>query len=126
VYALGRATEIGQVHVGADRGVAARDVEPDADDGDLVMVRRDAADGHDVTNVPVRHQRRVDRALTNVLELNDGLLVVLSKDLHGVRNLPIRSSAPVAPASNGPGSCYVNRRRPTDGDLPCPPIAERG
>ena len=53
-----RAAERVEREVGADRGVAAGDVEADADDGHLVAVRRDAADRHDVADVAVGHERR--------------------------------------------------------------------
>ena len=57
-----RIAELRQREIGPDRCVAARDVESDADDRHLLAIGRDAADGHDVPNVSVGHQRRVGRA----------------------------------------------------------------
>ena len=68
--------------VGADRRVAAGDVEPHAHDRHLIVVRGDTADRHDVAHVTISHERRIDRVLAHMLELADGLLVVLSEDLH--------------------------------------------
>ena len=61
--------EVRQLRVGANRGVAARDVEADADDGDLVVVGGDAADGHDVADVAVGHQRDALGARGDVVQL---------------------------------------------------------
>ena len=66
--------------VSADRCIAAGDVESDADDGDFVAIGRDATDRHDVADMTVRHQRRAFSAAGDVLELCDGLGVVLAED----------------------------------------------
>ncbi len=55
---VGGIAELREREVGANRRVAARDVEPDADDGHLLVVRSHSANGHDVPDVPVRHERR--------------------------------------------------------------------
>jgi hypothetical protein len=78
-----RAAERVERQVRADRRVPARDVEPDADDGDEVAIRRYAADRHHVSHVPIGHQRGVDGTLAHAVELEDRLLVVLAEDLHG-------------------------------------------
>ena len=88
------------VQVGADRGVAAGDVEADADDRDLVPVGGDAADRHDVAEVAVGHQRRALGAAGDVLELRERVRLVLAEDgdlcvgshyWKGLRNSELRS-----------------------------------
>src|SRR4029450_2711087 len=74
--------EVWEDEIGADRSVAARDVEPDADDGHLFTVRRASADRHHVAHVPIRHERCVGGARSDVLELCEGRRIVRSKDLH--------------------------------------------
>ena len=63
------ALDLRQHQIGADRGVAAGDVEAHADDGDLVAICRDAADRHDVAEVAVGHEGRPFGAAGHVLEL---------------------------------------------------------
>ena len=65
--------------VRADRGVAARDVEADADNRYLLAVRGDAADGHDVADVAVGHESRALRAARDVMELAERALFVLTE-----------------------------------------------
>ena len=84
LHLVGISAERFEGEVGADRRVSAGDVEPDAHDRDLVVVRRDAADRHDVAHVAVGHESGVDRVLTHMLELDDGLFVVLAEDLHSL------------------------------------------
>ena len=69
-----------QGEVGADRGVAAGDVEPDADDRHLFLVGGDAADRHHVADVAVGHQRRALGAAGDVLELRERVRLVLAED----------------------------------------------
>ena len=78
--AIGEARRVRERQVGADRGVAAGDVEADADDRDLFAVRRDAADRHDVAQVAVRHERGPLGAAGNVLELRERVRLVLAED----------------------------------------------
>ena len=78
-----RAAKRVEREVGANRGVAAGDVEADADDGHLVAVGRDATDRHDVAHVAVGHEGCVHCLFANVLELDERLFFVLSEDLHG-------------------------------------------
>ena len=66
--------------IGPDRRIAAGDVEPDADDGDLLAIGGNAANRHDVTEVTVGHQRGPLGAARDVLELRQGLWLMLSKD----------------------------------------------
>jgi hypothetical protein len=75
-------TEVGEREIGANRGVAAGNVEADADHGHLVAVCSDAPDRHDVAHVAVRHERDTLGGLRHFLELDDRLFVVLSEDLH--------------------------------------------
>lgn len=75
-------TEVREGEVRADRGVAAGDVEADTDDRDEVAIGRDAADRHDVAHVTVRHEGGIHRLLAHLFELEEGLLLVLTEDLH--------------------------------------------
>jgi len=86
------ATQVVQHEVGADRRVAARDVEADAHHRHLIAVRGHAADRHHVAQMPIRHQRRPLRATRNVAQLRQRLLVVLAEDPH-VRSLPLLDPA---------------------------------
>ena len=76
------AAELREREVGADRGVAAGDVEADTDHGDLVAVRGHAADRHDVAEMTVGHQRRTHGPRRHVLQLTDRQLVMVPED-HG-------------------------------------------
>jgi hypothetical protein len=58
LQAIGEPRGPGQRQVGANRRVAARDVEAHADHRDLFVVAGDAADRHDVTQVAVGHDRQ--------------------------------------------------------------------
>src|SRR5688572_6214723 len=66
--------------IGPDRRIAAGDVEPDADDGDLFAIGGDAANRHDVAHVTIGHERGTLGAAGNVLELCERLSLVFSKD----------------------------------------------
>src|SRR5262249_32271855 len=50
------ATEPAEGEMGSNRGIPARDAEPDAADGPLVGVRRAPADRHDVAHMAVGHE----------------------------------------------------------------------
>ena len=67
--------------VGADRGVAARDVEPDSHHGHLVAVRGHAADRHDVPEVPIGHERRALGPARHVAQLGQRLRLVGPENL---------------------------------------------
>ena len=88
------AGKVAQAQIGADSGVSTGDVEPDARDAHLVVVRGDATDGHYVAEVTVGHQRGVVGALCDADELRQRLVLVLSEYLHGRRIL-----------GGGPGGC---------------------
>jgi hypothetical protein len=66
--------------IGPDRCVTAGDVEPDANDGDLFAVSRDAANRHDVPDVAIGHEGRTPRTTGNVLQLRECLPFVFPKD----------------------------------------------
>jgi uncharacterized membrane protein len=68
--------------IGHYRGVSARDVEANADDGHLIVVRRDSTDRHDVAEVAVGHEGDAMRARGDVRQLREGLGVVRSEN-HG-------------------------------------------
>ena len=72
------------MQVGADRRVAARDVEADADDRDLIAVRGDAANGHDIADVAVGHERGSLGATGDILQLGDRVRLVLAEDFYFV------------------------------------------
>lgn len=74
--------EDGLVEVGADGGVAAGDVEADANDRHLVAIGGDTADGHHIARMAIGHQRRTLGARRHVLQLTDRQFVVFAKD-HG-------------------------------------------
>jgi len=74
--------EMGERQVGTNRCVTTRDVEADADDGNLVPVRGDAADWHDVADVAVGHERGVFGAGADVLELRECGGIVGAEDFH--------------------------------------------
>jgi hypothetical protein len=82
MHFLGSPAERVERDVRADGRVATGDVEPDADHRHEIPIRGDTADRHHVADVPIRHERRVHRALAHALELKDRLLVVLAEDLH--------------------------------------------
>jgi hypothetical protein len=65
-----------QPPIGANRRVAARDVEPDAHHAHLIAIGGDAADRHHVPEMAVRHERHPLRAARHVAQLLEGLLVV--------------------------------------------------
>src|SRR4051812_7979795 len=50
-------SQIVEREVCTDRGVAACDIEADADNGYLLAIRGDSTDRHDVSDVPIAHQR---------------------------------------------------------------------
>ena len=74
--------------VGVNRCVATGDVEPDADDGHLVVIGGDTADRHHVPDVSVRHERGVSGARADVLELRERGGVVRAKDFHSTEKKP--------------------------------------
>ena len=78
--AAGEARRAVQRQIGANRGVAAGDVEADADDRHLLAVGGDAADRHDVAEVAVGHERGALGAAGDVLELRQRVRLVLAED----------------------------------------------
>jgi len=62
--------------VGADRGVAAGDVEAHAHHAHLIAVRRHAADRHDVTQMTVGHERHALGPRRHVAQLGERLFFV--------------------------------------------------
>ena len=80
---VGRDVGVGQA--GADRVVAAADVEADAGGADVVAVGDDAADRHGVAEVAVGAEDALGALLRRDarLELPDGLLVVVAEDAEG-------------------------------------------
>ena len=72
--------EPSSVQIGADRRVAAGDVEADAHDRDLLAIGGDAADRHHVAEVAVGHQRRALGAARDVGQLGQGVRLVLAED----------------------------------------------
>ena len=85
-----------QRQVGANRGVAAGDVETDADHRHLPGVGRHAADRHDVAQVPVGHQRRAFGAAGDVVELRQRVRFVVAEDGDVGGYLVVLISTPVA------------------------------
>ena len=79
----GSAGEVVKVQIGADRGVPAGDVEPDARHTHLVLVRGHSPDRHDVPEVAVGHQGGVLGPRRDPAQLLQRLLFVLSEYLHG-------------------------------------------
>src|SRR5687768_8258606 len=74
--------------IGSDRRIAAGDVEPDADDGDLLAIGGHTTNRHDVTEVTVGHQRDPLRAAGDVLELRHRSRLVFTEDSNLVHNTP--------------------------------------
>ena len=106
-----------------NRGVSAGDVEADACDAHPVAVRGHAADGHDVAEVAVCHERGVVGALGDAGELGQRLFLVLPEYLHGDGSS--RADGPQAPASPVPGRTRIIRLRaplslvhPPDPEMP--------
>src|SRR5690242_1370188 len=66
--------------IGANRGVAARDVESDADHRDLASIGGDTTDRHHVADVSVGHQCNALGAGRDVRELGERLLLVSTED----------------------------------------------
>ena len=106
--------------VRANGGVAAADVEAHADDGDFVVVRRDAADWHDVADVTVGHERGRVGARGDVLELDQRSFVVLPEDFcdsaHGPKVSPCSRVAPQRIDAATPRTRRRARRREHQGD----------
>ena len=78
---VGQAFELGagellEAAIGADRRVAACDVEPHAHDAHLVAIGGHAADRHHVPQVPVRHERDALGPGGDVAQLGEGFLFV--------------------------------------------------
>src|SRR5258705_3735084 len=86
--------------------VCSSDLEPRrarrAHDGDLVAVRGDAADGHDITQVPVRHERGALGAARDVAELLERVGLVGTEDFN-----VIHSPHPLTPSPFGEGERNV-------------------
>src|SRR5437667_3169121 len=72
--------DLRQLQIGADRSVAAGDIESHADHGDLVAVRRDAADRHDIAQMPVRHERGALGAARDIAQLLQSVGLVRAED----------------------------------------------
>ena len=81
------ARDVAHRQVGTNTATSARDIEAHADDGHLVVVRRNTADRHCETNVSIRHERNDFSAARDVLNLEDRALLVLSEDTHTLSHL---------------------------------------
>ena len=92
-----------QRQVGANRRVAAGDVEPDADHRHLLGVGSHAADRHDVAQMPVGHQRRALGAAGDIVELRQRVGFVLAED-GDVRGLVFHSQDPRFPLARSPSA----------------------
>ena len=71
----------GQLEIGADRRVAAGDVEPHAHDRHLVPIRGDATDRHDISQVPIRHERGTLGAARDIAQLLESVGLVRAENL---------------------------------------------
>ncbi len=78
-----------QGQVGTDGGIAASDVETDADHRNLFVVGGHPADRHDVADVAVGHERGALRTAGDVLELRQRASVVLAEDGNPIRHQTI-------------------------------------
>ena len=78
--AIDEARRVPEREIGADRGVAARDVEADADHRHLLAVRGHPADRHDVAQMAVRHEGGPLGTAGDVLELRERVRLVLAED----------------------------------------------
>ncbi len=88
------------LQIGADRGVAAGDVETDTNHGDLLVVGGDTADRHHVAEMAVGHEGGALGAAGDVLELREGLRFVLAEDRD-----PAGSHVPTLPLAEGGHRC---------------------
>ena len=73
--------DLRQLQIGADRGVAAGDVESHPYDRDLVAVRRHATDRHDIPQVSVGHERGPLGAARDIAQLVQRVGLMRTKDL---------------------------------------------
>ena len=81
LYLVGDSGEIlagvvSECSIGANGGVAARDIETDTNNAHLVAIPSHAADRHDVALVPVSHESGCLGPAGYILELGDRALVV--------------------------------------------------
>ena len=76
--------EVRPAQVRPDGGVAARDVEAHPYDRHLIPVRCHASYRHDVSEVAVRHQRGVLSTRRYLVQLREGVLLMLAEDPHGM------------------------------------------